>query len=176
LVKKGYIDLGHMPEGVVDPDSPGNIRPDTPLSVDSSDCESGAGPKRRKVVGGLRLAPVSPVLTNCESEHTGTAGQNRKKSSRQVHNETRFPQRKPRQEQVVPVMEPTSSDKLISGIWRQIFSGIHLTISDPACISTLFACRKLTKGRPGTQLLTSKALWTERSDLAPVGEVLSSNG
>jgi hypothetical protein len=179
---KGYIDLSHMREGtssrshVVHSDSPGNIRLATPLSVDNSECGSSAGPKRRKVVGGLRLAPVSPVLTDCESDHTRTASQRPKKSSRQVHSETRFPQRKPPQEPVVPVMEPTSGEKLISGIWRQIFSGIRLTISDPACISALFTYRKLTKDRSETQRSASKALWTERSDLIPTREILSSGG
>lgn len=51
-----------------------------------------------------------------------------KPSVRQVHSDTRFPQRKnPRQEYSLPVMEPTSADKLIAGIWRQLHSPVKLS-------------------------------------------------
>lgn len=77
-------------------------------------------PKRRKT-GGMRpvkqteSAPLMP-----ENSEDGAP------SARQVHTETRFPQRKKLGKEV-PVLEPTSVDKLIAGIWKQLFSSVQLT-------------------------------------------------
>ncbi|PLB33745.1 SET domain-containing protein [Aspergillus candidus] len=60
--------------------------------------------------------------TRDNEESTRPSGETR--SIRQVHSDSRFPLRKPRQEPVVPVMTPTSTDKLLSGIWRQIHSEV----------------------------------------------------
>ncbi|KAK2782281.1 hypothetical protein FQN53_000097 [Emmonsiellopsis sp. PD_33] len=102
--------------------------PLTPESSSHTDSDEDDARKRRKVVGGLRLH--SAVSGN---DHARLPNQCTPKiSSRQLHNDTRFPQRKPPQEPVIPTLEPTSADKLISGIWRQIFSGIQLTLAKSA--------------------------------------------
>lgn len=49
---------------------------------------------------------------------------------RQVHSDTRFPQRKRSNKHTVPVLEPTSADKLIAGIWRQLHSSVRLSRLD----------------------------------------------
>lgn len=54
-------------------------------------------------------------------------------SARQVHTETRFPLRK-KPTKDTPVLEPTSTDKLIAGIWRQLFSSVQLSRSSSVCI------------------------------------------
>lgn len=95
-------------------------------------------PKRRKTVSGLRLAVSNqPVaVTRSESQGgdhaatdpNGTVGDSQKASVRQVHSDTRFPQRKnPSRDTSAPVLEPTSTDKLIAGIWRQVFSPVQLS-------------------------------------------------
>lgn len=99
----------------------------TPTS-DISNCQSS---KRRKTVSGLRLAPapakqIEPTEDdNNDLESTGTVAP---KSVRQFHSDTRFPQRsKPGQGISPPVLEPSSTDKLIAGIWRQVYSSVQLS-------------------------------------------------
>lgn len=76
--------------------------------------------KRRKAVGGLRpCVSGSKMAEPSSNEESGIY------SVRQVHSDTRFPQRKHRQEPSTPVMTPTSTDKLISGIWRQVHSEVQ---------------------------------------------------
>ncbi|RDW70886.1 SET domain-containing protein [Aspergillus mulundensis] len=91
--------------------------------------------KRHKTVSGLRL-PHSSSLEKSKARplHTKEASNSHPhdnespKSIRQVHSDTRFPQRaKPGQGLDPPVLEPTSSDKLISGIWRQVYSSVQLS-------------------------------------------------
>lgn len=86
-------------------------------------------------MGGLRLAPASNASTASETEtnsdeQSSTAAADAsslKPSIRQVHSDTRFPQRKkPGHDSAAPVLEPTSTDKLIAGIWRQVFSPVRL--------------------------------------------------
>ncbi|KAL5002006.1 hypothetical protein BDV10DRAFT_158078 [Aspergillus recurvatus] len=90
--------------------------------------------KRHKTVSGLRLPRSSSadknnprLAQNQETSHEYPHDA-MPKSIRQVHSDTRFPQRaKPGQGLEPPVLEPTSSDKLISGIWRQIYSSVQLS-------------------------------------------------
>lgn len=76
--------------------------------------------KRRKAVGGLR-----PCISGTKMAGPSSNEESGMSSVRQVHSDTRFPQRKHRQEPSTPVMTPTSTDKLISGIWRQIHSEVQ---------------------------------------------------
>jgi hypothetical protein len=53
-------------------------------------------------------------------------------SVRQCHSDTRFPQRKkPMKSTTPPTLQPSTIDKLISGIWRQVHSPITLSVSFP---------------------------------------------
>ncbi|KAL4985941.1 hypothetical protein BDW68DRAFT_198348 [Aspergillus falconensis] len=90
--------------------------------------------KRHKTLSGLRLPDSSsgdktkPRLPQSQEASHGYSHDAMPKSIRQVHSDTRFPQRaKPGQGLEPPVLEPTSSDKLISGIWRQIYSSVRLS-------------------------------------------------
>ncbi|KAL2814693.1 SET domain protein [Aspergillus cavernicola] len=91
--------------------------------------------KRRKTMSGLRLARVTATgLTESNNGDSGSLTFNTTDSNcpnqpiRQVHSDTRFPQRKkPRQEFSLPILEPTSADKLIAGIWRQLHSPVQLS-------------------------------------------------
>ncbi|PQE15006.1 SET domain protein [Rutstroemia sp. NJR-2017a BVV2] len=86
--------------------------------------------KRRKTVSGLRLAPST--ASNADQTESDSDSQCPptpiKRSIRQFHCETRFPQRKkPRNDGAPPVLEPTSADKLIAGIWKQVYSPVKLS-------------------------------------------------
>lgn len=86
-----------------------------------SDTQGLRSPKRRKT-SSLQSNPATPPPAP-NSENGPEDGPS---SVRQVHTETRFPQRKkPGKEG--PVLEPTSTDRLIAGIWRQLFSPVQLT-------------------------------------------------
>ncbi|KAK2800028.1 hypothetical protein FQN50_008267 [Emmonsiellopsis sp. PD_5] len=135
----GYINLTgptnqSLPVGATS-SSPHPCRdhPLTPESSSHTDSDEDDARKRRKIVGGLRLHSAVSGDDHAPPPNQCTP----KISSRQVHNDTRFPQRKPPQEPVIPILEPTSGDKLISGIWRQIFSGTQLTLSKSAQVSTI---------------------------------------
>ncbi|PGH11479.1 hypothetical protein AJ79_04854 [Helicocarpus griseus UAMH5409] len=142
----GYIDLGrlataggqHQSRPADDTVHHGSIsntdtfldHPLTPESSSHPESDEDDSRKRRKVVGGLRLrSAIGPIVpSTCVSTHCNGSGNvsdkaRSKISSRQVCSANRFPQRKPPQEPVIPALEPTSGEKLISGIWRQIFSG-----------------------------------------------------
>ncbi|PQE06038.1 SET domain protein [Rutstroemia sp. NJR-2017a BBW] len=89
--------------------------------------------KHRKTISGLRLAPS----TSSTADSSATPI---KRQIRQFHCETRFPQRKkPRTDGAPPVLEPTSADKLIAGIWKQVFSPVKLNclVSVFRAVSTL---------------------------------------
>ncbi|PLB54686.1 SET domain-containing protein [Aspergillus steynii IBT 23096] len=112
----------------------GGVIPLTPQSSIDEACTR--SPKRRKTVSGLRLAPFKSMVSHdgVDSEiHAQDAPGNSVSDSqthsiRQVHSDTGFPQRKkPGRDNAAPVMEPTSTDKLISGIWRQVFSPVQLS-------------------------------------------------
>ncbi|PGG95354.1 hypothetical protein GX51_08270 [Blastomyces parvus] len=107
--------------------------PLTPDSSPNQESDEDEARKRRKVLGGLRP----------RSEMNSSKLSTSKISLRQVHGDTRFPQRKQPQEPAVPVLEPTSGEKLIRGIWRQIFSGARLSLSEPACPSSFGTFRTI---------------------------------
>ncbi|KAK6813275.1 hypothetical protein RU639_011051 [Aspergillus parasiticus] len=112
---------------------------DTTAAPETNQDDHGPRPlKRRKTVSGLRLAPHNQdaAVTGTESQIDGCAAPDsngmtddaQKSSVRQVHSDTRFPQRKnPSKDTSAPVLEPTSTDKLIAGIWRQVFSPVQLS-------------------------------------------------
>ena len=87
-------------------------------------------PKRRKTVSSLRPVKQATSATPAPDREDGSS------SVRQVHTETRFPQRKKRAKEG-PVLEPTSTDRLISGIWRQLFSPVQLTRLPSVCLYVL---------------------------------------
>ncbi|KAK2867785.1 hypothetical protein FQN49_003476 [Arthroderma sp. PD_2] len=88
------------------------------------------GHKRRKLVGGLRLcSSASRDEVDGHNNVEGVIGERDITTCRQLLGGSRFPQRKPPQNTSAPVLEPTSGDRLILGIWRQIFSNIRLTTS-----------------------------------------------
>ncbi|KAL4887658.1 hypothetical protein BJY04DRAFT_176372, partial [Aspergillus karnatakaensis] len=133
----GCIDLR---DGALVPHSPlsTNSRAD---NVEDEDCstsepslsqaENLRPSKRHKTTSGLRLPHSSSTKQqgpsgSCDNETLDDLASS--KSTRQVHTDTRFPQRvKPGQGISPPVLEPTSTDKLIAGIWRQVHSPVQLS-------------------------------------------------
>ncbi|THC92791.1 hypothetical protein EYZ11_007720 [Aspergillus tanneri] len=89
--------------------------------------------KRRKVVGGLRLQTSRVQHTaagNIDESEKSTEDEvpqkqpQKKHLVRQVHSDSRFPVRNAHKEPSVPALTSTSTDKLISGIWRQVHSEV----------------------------------------------------
>ncbi|RAL07351.1 SET domain-containing protein [Aspergillus homomorphus CBS 101889] len=101
----------------------------SPHEADNHSC------KRRKTVGGLRLARKDASRqTQPDGSDNSTSPSNAADSHapgqfvRQVHSDTRFPLRKKSGEGLpLPVLQPTSADKLIAGIWRQLHSPVQLS-------------------------------------------------
>ncbi|KAI2991445.1 hypothetical protein CBS147344_1588 [Aspergillus niger] len=142
----GYIDLRSgqavplPPTPVSTPDSTINteyatISTDSNGGRDNSTAQSHPH-KRRKTVSALRPAKATTIQPDESRDHeyesldleAAADSSGTKPSVRQVHSDTRFPQRKnPRQEYSLPVLEPTSADKLIAGIWRQLHSPVKLS-------------------------------------------------
>lgn len=91
-----------------------------PAHDDESDNSETA--KRRKLTGGLRLAPSTQQNSPRESEEPESA------SGRQLQATARLPQRKPvsRDEHA---LKPSTLSKLLVGIWEQIFSSIRFDMS-----------------------------------------------
>lgn len=119
-------------------------QPLTPESMPADESASVAR-KRRKTVGGLRLSKGSSanaIEDNSESDDDTHSPANPPNPdnwgndrARQCHINTRFPQRRnPANDSAIPVVQPTSADKLISGIWRQLHSRINLTFPSPVCV------------------------------------------
>ncbi|GFN15319.1 SET domain-containing protein [Aspergillus tubingensis] len=142
----GYIDL-QSGQAVPLPPTPVST-PDSRISteyatttIDSNKCRDNEDAqsypnKRRKTISNLRPAKATTIhpgrSLDAEYESLSSAAaadsSGSKPSVRQVHSDTRFPQRKnPRQEYSLPVLEPTSADKLIAGIWRQLHSPVKLS-------------------------------------------------
>ncbi|KAI9036992.1 SET domain-containing protein [Aspergillus affinis] len=142
---RGCIDLNDgklVPPARLTPDqSKDDVEPLTPQSMVDEACSRSS--KRRKTVSGLRLAPFKSTASLNEEElekdnqDTSVPGSGvsdpQTASIRQVHSDTGFPQRKKPGDSSVPVMEPTSTDKLISGIWRQVFSPVQLSRLPSVC-------------------------------------------
>ncbi|OJJ40842.1 hypothetical protein ASPWEDRAFT_56140 [Aspergillus wentii DTO 134E9] len=89
--------------------------PPTPQSIESNHPN-----KRRKTSSFSGSIPIESAKHH-DPTHPHT---------RQVHSDTRFPQRKKPETDGI-VLEPTSTDKLIAGIWRQLFSSVKLSQSCP---------------------------------------------
>ncbi|KAK2766086.1 hypothetical protein FQN54_007601 [Arachnomyces sp. PD_36] len=137
----GYIDFGELPLSSLRPPYPtpeaqpsiidqqaSSQHPATlPLSPVSGEAEDDGSPinKRRKFVGGLRLKrDERPAVEQAAASQGGST------SCRQAHIDTRFPQRNTTKDPAVPTLEPSSADKLVAGIWRQIHSNIELVPTD----------------------------------------------
>ncbi|KAJ5607541.1 hypothetical protein N7537_004160 [Penicillium hordei] len=97
---------------------------------------------RHKTVSGLRPSKSSAIAVETEdsgSDSDAGAGTRLRPSNvriepsaRQFHSDTRFPQRKkPTKDAAVPTLQPSSIDKFIAGIWRQVHSPITLSVSFP---------------------------------------------
>ncbi|RDK41542.1 hypothetical protein M752DRAFT_301973 [Aspergillus phoenicis ATCC 13157] len=73
--------------------------------------------------------PRSRSTSHTAEGHSTTAAKAtaRKSSVRQVHSDMRFPRRKKPGHGGAPVLEPTSTDKLIAGIWRQVYYPVQLS-------------------------------------------------
>lgn len=97
---------------------------------------------RHKTVSGLRPSKTSAIAVVTEDSgsdsDTNTGVRLRpsnvriEPSFRQLHSDTRFPQRKRRTKgTTTPPLQPSTIDKLISGIWRQVHSPVNLSVSFP---------------------------------------------
>ncbi|KAL4794577.1 hypothetical protein BDV19DRAFT_364830 [Aspergillus venezuelensis] len=107
--------------------------------------------KRHKTVGGLQLpasrsnhqrqgAKLRPIQDGPADGPSSQSNQ-ASKSTRQFESDTRFPQRaKPGAGLEPPTLEPTSTDRLIAGIWKQIYSSVELS-RDFSDVKPLFNIR-----------------------------------
>ncbi|KAJ5926267.1 SET domain-containing protein [Penicillium verrucosum] len=97
---------------------------------------------RHKTVSGLRpskSAAIAVATDNSESDSDADTGTRLRQSNirieplvRQFHSDTRFPQRKkPTKDAAAPTLQPSSIDKFIAGIWRQVHSPVTLSVSFP---------------------------------------------
>ncbi|KAJ5190591.1 SET domain-containing protein [Penicillium cinerascens] len=100
------------------------------------------GNPRHKTVSGLRPSKSSAIAVVTEDSgsdsDTNTGVRLRpsnvriEPSFRQLHSDTRFPQRKrPTKSTTAPTLQPSTIDKLVSGIWRQVHSPVNLSVSFP---------------------------------------------
>ncbi|KAI2704637.1 hypothetical protein CBS147354_9631 [Penicillium roqueforti] len=97
---------------------------------------------RHKTVSGLRPSKSSAIAVATEdsgSDSDAETGSRLRPSNvriepsvRQFHSDTRIPQRKkPTKDAAVPTLQPSSIDKFIAGIWRQVHSPVTLSVSFP---------------------------------------------
>ncbi|OQD79916.1 hypothetical protein PENANT_c042G05096 [Penicillium antarcticum] len=114
----------------------GNTVNSQPMSNDGFD-----NPKH-VTVSGLRPSKSSPMTMATEGSESDsdTGADNRlplpktriEPSVRQFHSDTRFPQRKKhKKDTATPTLQPSSIDKFIAGIWRQVHSPVTLSVSFP---------------------------------------------
>ncbi|RDW83375.1 hypothetical protein BP5796_04866 [Coleophoma crateriformis] len=94
--------------------------------IERSLCSSSQPPEafaRRKAVGGLRLGPVAGSGTpDVASDNEAT---------RRLQPDSReFPKRKSKKDLEKHTMEPTTLDKFINGVWKQLHSNLEISISD----------------------------------------------
>ena len=110
----------------------------------TSTSKDGFDNPRHKTVSGLRPSKSSAIAVATEDSgsdsdtDTGTrlrpSNVRIEPSVRQFHSDTRFPQRrKPTKDAAVPTLQPSSIDKFIAGIWRQVHSPVTLSVSFPVC-------------------------------------------
>ncbi|CRL28815.1 SET domain [Penicillium camemberti] len=108
----------------------------------TSTSKDGFDNPRHKTVSGLRPSKSSAIAVATEDSgsdsdtDTGTrlrpSNVRIEPSVRQFHSDTRFPQRrKPTKDAAVPTLQPSSIDKFIAGIWRQVHSPVTLSVSFP---------------------------------------------
>lgn len=107
-----------------------------------STSKDGCDNVRHKTVSGLRPSKSSAIaVTTEESDSDPDTGSRLRPSNvriepsvRQFHSDTRFPQRKkPMKDSATPALQPSSIDKFIAGIWRQVHSPVTLSVSFPVC-------------------------------------------
>lgn len=92
-------------------------RPSSNKHPSSHDPQSLPSAKRHKTVSGP--GPVEPTTV------IPSTNEDEPRFIRQVHTETPPQRENPVNE--APVLEPTSTDKLIAGIWRQLYLPVQLT-------------------------------------------------
>ncbi|EPS31287.1 hypothetical protein PDE_06242 [Penicillium oxalicum 114-2] len=125
-------------------------RPGSVSQLDNVECQSPVTPQslfyechspRRKTVSGLRpsvssipLARTEPSVADSDSndeDDPNSHGVLNQPIVRQLHS-ARFPQRQnPTTGTEAPTLQPSSIDKLICGIWRQVHSPTTLSVSFP---------------------------------------------
>lgn len=107
-------------------------------------CRTNLERPRHKTVSGLRPSKSQAIavrMEDVESDKDAMAEDYLQSSNtteplvRQFHCDTRFPQRKrTANDPATPKLQPSSIDKFISGIWRQVHSPITLSVSFPVSI------------------------------------------
>lgn len=107
-------------------------------------CRSNLERPRHKTVSGLRPSKSQAIavrMEDVESDKDAVAEDCLQSSNtteplvRQFHCDTRFPQRKrAANDSATPKLQPSSIDKFITGIWRQVHSSITLSVSFPVVI------------------------------------------
>ncbi|KAG9231670.1 hypothetical protein BJ875DRAFT_110849 [Amylocarpus encephaloides] len=81
--------------------------------------------KRRKTTGGLRVRQVSTVE---RSDNYVTPASTGSSTARQLQTKSReFPQRKKKNDEGVHHLQPSSIEKFVAGVWKQMFSSVELT-------------------------------------------------
>ncbi len=81
--------------------------------------------KRRKTTGGLRVRQASTVETPDDYVAPASTGNS---TVRQLQTKSRdFPQRKKKNGEGVYQLQPSSVDKFVTGMWKQMFSSVELT-------------------------------------------------
>lgn len=97
-----------------------------PLTQSHPRIEDSHQNKRRKTVGGLRISNSTSSVDGLDT--IATASPTCGATTRRLQIKSRgFPQRKRRSDFDVHVLQPSSIDKFVGGIWKQVFSSIELT-------------------------------------------------
>ncbi|KUM55967.1 hypothetical protein ACN42_g11266 [Penicillium freii] len=133
----GWLNVENNQTLTITPSQVALLKP--PVSSTSKD---GFDNSRHKTVSGLRPSKLSAIAVAREDSgsdsdaDTGTrlrpSNVRIEPSVRQFHSDTRFPQRrKPTKDAAVPTLQPSSIDKFIAGIWRQVHSPVTLSASFP---------------------------------------------
>ncbi len=82
--------------------------------------------KRRKTTGGLRVRQANTVETPDDNIAPSATGNS---SARRLQTKSReFPQRKMKTDQGVHELQPSSVEKFVAGLWKQMFTSIDLTL------------------------------------------------
>lgn len=152
-------ELADKTEGTNNVDSGGlNRATDAVQRGHSSSATSATAPRmssrnvKRKAVGGLRpartsMSDVDDTESGGEAQDSeGNGRQQRRSPTRRLQCDTRnFPQRR-KQPPKKPSLKPSTLDKLIQGVWEQIFGSIRFDPQTMVCnkysilLSYLHAC------------------------------------